>query len=765
MLVWVAIGWGAAVIYWRYTPPTYESSVQLMVMRKNPNVPATGVQQTNELESSGSEDVLATHMQIVQSERNVSEALARNDLDQLPSIQRALDEDETPTEYVIDNLEVTRGGDGQAKSAHVLSIAFRHGAADDAQQIVQAITDQYREFLKEQFKDVNEEAASLIARARGDLETELKAAENAYVQSRESTPLLWNGQESNNAHRTRYEQIQNELSSIKLKAAEARSRLKTVQSQIEELEESDASALERLALIDESSLARVGVFAQIHQGKTETTVLAENPGRQAGAQAEFSSLMSLLQKEEMLMEDYGANHPTVSAIREQIRVVKEFLREREAKESDGEPKRQRDDVLDPDQLLDSYVRLLESNLSSLIGREKELEQLAAQEQELAKTLVAYELEDQTLRQQIERKRQLYDTVVQRLSEINLAGDYGGFINEIIAPAQIGEVVWPKLPLCLALGVFLGLMLGSGSAVLAELADRSFHSPDDVVRTLNLPLLAQIDNMRARKKAMVADSAMAGELRAFHRPKSRHSEAFRSLRTSVFFTAQAQDMQTIAGTSPNQGDGKSTVLANLAISMAQAGRRVLLIDCDMRCPRVHELFGLDNSVGLSEVLGGTAEPWETVQATEMNKLWALPCGTIPGEPAEMLDSRAFRDLLDAARERYDFVLLDTPPVLAVSDPRIVSAQADGVMLVLRVSQGTRPQAVHALDLLSGIGANVVGAIVNAWDAGREFRYGEYGYHYARYRTKNGYYRDDEPPKQPLISNGQDDAAAAAESRTY
>ncbi|MEX0819480.1 MAG: polysaccharide biosynthesis tyrosine autokinase [Pirellulaceae bacterium] len=751
LLVCVSIGWGAAVAYWKFTPPTYESSIQLMVMRKNSNVTTTGAQQNNELDSNSSEDVLATHMQIIQSKRNVSEALAQNGLDQLPSIQEAMGENGTPTGYVIDQLQVTRGGDGQAKSAHVLNIAFRHSSPVDAQRVVEAVTDSYREFLQEQYQDSNKEAVNLIARARGDLEAELRDAEKAYVAARENTPLLWNGEESTNIHRTRYEELQSELSAIKLKSAEARAQLETVRAQIEQLDESNAGALERLALIDADSLARVGVFADIHQGKANTAVQIESANRQAGAQAEYSQLMALVAKEKTLSKEFSSNHPTLSSVRDQIESMKGFIREREAKVSEGTGGKEAD-VLDPDQLLASYVRLLESSLSTLTSRERELEQVAAQEEKLAKSLVSYELEDRTLRQQIERKRELYDTVVERLSEMNLAGEYGGFINEIIAPAQPGKMVWPRLTLCLALGMFLGLMLGGGTAVLAEFRDRSFHSPEDVMQTLGLPLLAQIPDLRSSKKARIDGAAMAADIRTFHRPQSREAEVFRSLRTSLFMTAQRDGIQVIACTSPNQGDGKSTLIGNLAVSIAQSGRRVLVVDCDLRRPRAHTVFGVDNSIGLTDVLTGSAEPWDTVQATETDKLWVLPCGSVPGDPAELLESAAFREFLALAREHYDFVLLDTSPVLAVSDPCIVAPQADGVVLMIRVSRDSRPQAVKSVDMLAGIEANVIGTVINGWDASREFRYGEYGYYYTR-GGKNGYYRDDAPPAPKASSNGK------------
>ncbi len=743
-LVCLAVGWTAAVVYWRLVPPTYESKVQVLIMRKDPALPTTVGPQTPEMEAKVSEDLLATHMQIVQSQRIVSQALAEEGLDKLPSIQAALEEDMLPSDYVIEQLEITRGGEGQATSAHVLNIAFRHSSATDAQRIVAAVVRRYQSFLDEKSQDVNQEAANLIARAREDLESELKQAEDVYLASRKNTPLLWNGEESTNVHRTRYEQIQSELSNIRLRRSEANAHLETVKAEITELEQVGASTLERLALIDETSLSRVGIFAQIYQGEAQTAeFLALQPARLEGARAEYAQLLSLLAQEKMLLQDFGASHPEVVSTREQIAVVREFLRQKEEATQVGNEA----ELLDPDELLNAYVRLLENDLATLTRREDELEILAAQEEEAAKTLVAFELEDQTLRTQIGRKQELYDAVVERLRELNLASDYGGFVNEVIAPARPGKQVWPSLPLCLALGAFVGLLLGGASAAVAETRDRSFRSAEEVVRTLQLPLLAQLQNLHARQSITVAGASVGSEVCAFHRPRSREAEAFRSLRTSLFFTAQGQKMQVIASTSPNQGDGKSVLTANLAVSIAQAGRRVLLVDCDLRRPRVHDLLGVSNDCGLADVLEGRAEPWDTVQATDVENLWALPCGSLPHDPAEMLEGPAFREFLALARERYDYILLDTPPVLAVSDPCIVTAHADGVLLVLRVSRDSRPQALHSKEMLAGVGANVVGTVINGWDAGHGFGYGGQGYYYGHAKRGddgNGYYHVDESP---------------------
>ncbi len=749
--IWIAVsvvlGLGLAGVYFVTTEPTFESSAQVLVMRKDPRL-ATAGQTSGETESKISEDLLATHMQLVQSRRMVGDALSLNQLDKLPSITERLDDDETPTKYVIDNLLVTRGGVAQAKDAHVLNIAFRHKSDVDAQQILTAIIEQYQAFLAERFQDVNSEAADLIAKAQKDLGSELEKSEEQYRQFREQAPLLWNGQQSTNIHRMEYDLIQAEMSQLRLQSTESKSRLELVESALKDMESKGASALERLALIDEKNAERIGIIVNVDQGKAQTAQFqASMPDRTAGSTVEAQNLLALQLKAQTLAQDFGPNHPEVRSVREQINKTQEFLTNKFKSLGIVEE----DKLLDPKELVDAYVSILRNDLAATDRRQQQLQLQAAVAEEAAKGLVSYELEGETLRKLVARQQELYDAVVDRLREINLAKDYGGFINEVIAPAEIGEKIWPRLPIVLALGMVLGLAVGCGGAAAREAMDRSFRNPEEIHQALQLPLLTLVPSLTNLKPKSATTSALATSLLTFYHPRSREAEVFRGLRTSLFFDAKSRrltsaltgsdadsvaNLQIIALTSPNQGDGKSTVLANLAVSIAQTGRNVLLVDCDMRRPRVHELFGIENRVGLVNVISGEVEPWDAVQSTDVEHLSAMTCGPVPPNPAELLTLPAFEQFLGLARQRYDFILIDCPPVLAVADPCIVASHCDAIALVVRVNADSRPQAIRAKDMLIAAGANVLGTVVNVCDSKNHFDYGNYGYGYGYgYRDGN------------------------------
>lgn len=752
----LVVGWSLGVAYYLLATPQYESSAQILVMRKDPRLATTGVQGAREDESKVSEDMLATHMQVVQSKRIVSQSLQRDGLDKLPSILQLLDEKETPTDYVIGNLLVSRGGTGQAKTAHVLNISFRHTSEEECRRITSSIVQTYQSFLAEKFQDVNKEAADLIVKAQTNLGDELEHAEAAYQEFREKAPLLFNGDQVTNVHRSRYDQIQQELSDLEVKSTEARSRLEVVEAAVREQETNGATNLERLALIDDKNAQRIGILVSVKQGEADTAEFqSRQPERMASATAEYSALLTLLTKEKTLLQDFGSGHPEVKNTRDQINLIQDFL----ANKADTMGKVTKEELLNPKDLVNAYVQLLRHDVSSLEGRKKELQHLAVMEEEQAKTLVSLELDGETLRKDVSRKQELYDAVVDRLREINLAKDYGGFINEIIAPPELGEKVSPTLLICFALGSLFGLVCGGSGAAMAEFRDRSFRSPEEIGEALSMSILSHIPELRMLKDSKLAAAISASgsmlepTVLAFHRPKSREAEVFRGLRTSLFFSSHAKDFKVIQCTSANQGDGKTTMIANLAVSIAQTGKRVLLVDCDLRRPRIHTMFGLGDSVGLSSIVIDGAEPWDIVQPTESDNLSVLPCGPVPNNPAELLTCPMFEEFLALARDRYDYVLLDTPPILAVADPCIVAPRVDGVIMVVRVSKDTRPQAVRAKEMLESVGATMIGTIVNASEARAHFgskRYGygqQYGYGYGYGEgTATDYYSIDSGPER-------------------
>lgn len=303
-------------------------------------------------------------------------------------------------------------------------------------------------------------------------------------------------------------------------------------------------------------------------------------------------------------------------------------------------------------------------------------------------------------------------------------------------------VSPVLFTILGLGGVLGLFFGGGLAYLVDISDRTFRSPEEVRQALGLPLMGDVPTIRpAKRKKNASNNGKAGApiaatVVAYHRPRSRAAEAFRGLRTALFFGTRRNGQRIIQITSPNPKDGKTTVTANLAVSLAQSGKTVLVVDADLRHPNQHKLFGIDSKVGLSNVIVGDVELSDAIQSVDVANLSVLPCGSSPPNPSELLASAAFEQFLEMIREKYDYVLVDSPPLLAVSDPSVIAPSVDGILLTIRITKNGALAAVQARRMLAGLGAEVIGLVIDGFHEHRH--YGRYGYHGGKYGYGYGYY---------------------------
>ena len=219
-------------------------------------------------------------------------------------------------------------------------------------------------------------------------------------------------------------------------------------------------------------------------------------------------------------------------------------------------------------------------------------------------------------------------------------------------------------------------------------------------------------------------------------KSPASEAYRMLRTNIQFSSISREIKVVAVTSSIPGEGKSTTSCNYALSLAETGKKVLLIDCDLRKPTVHRRFKISNSAGLTNVLLGEASS-ESAICLINNGLSVLPAGTLPPNPAEVVGSQRMKDFLHEMENRYDYIVIDTPPVLAVTDGQIVSSIADGVLLVVESKKTPKDSVLKAKDLLQNVNANILGIILNKCEISNKRGYGYYyGYGHEATDKKSG-----------------------------
>ena len=282
--------------------------------------------------------------------------------------------------------------------------------------------------------------------------------------------------------------------------------------------------------------------------------------------------------------------------------------------------------------------------------------------------------------------------------------------------------FPQRGLVAGLGAVVGVFVAVAAAFVAERLDSRFHRPDEAEQTLGLPMLAIVPHLRQTdSKVPLAEDSR----------RSVFAESFRTLRTSVLYSAPEGNLRTLVVTSPGPGDGKSTVAANLALALARSGRRVALVDADLRRPSLLEALQPPQPFGLSDHLVGEVGPDEAIQPTRYPNLLFVPAGRTAPNPAELLGSQRMRDFLQRLLGRVDMVVVDSPPVMAVTDAVILARESDGVLLVVNPGTTYREAAVRARRQLEALGARVLGFVFN--DAPVDGRRGYYGYAYYGYHA--------------------------------
>jgi len=269
-----------------------------------------------------------------------------------------------------------------------------------------------------------------------------------------------------------------------------------------------------------------------------------------------------------------------------------------------------------------------------------------------------------------------------------------------------------------LAFFLGAILGLGLAFLVDYLDDTIETREEAQRLYEAPVLGEIPRSRELEGEQRRSSlVMVTE------PKSPIAESFRALRTNIQYVNYERQLKALMVTSAGPAAGKTFVLANLAVSLAEAGHRVIVICCDMRRPTLHEFFHLSNAVGLSTVLVGKKTFEESLKSSGKRNLQVLTSGPLPPNPSELIGSRRMNELLAQAKSMADFILIDTPPVLAVSDAAVLAPRTDGVLVVCGMGSAKRDEARKTRDMLQQLKSNLVGVVLNYTEEARS-----YGYYY-------------------------------------
>ncbi len=344
-----------------------------------------------------------------------------------------------------------------------------------------------------------------------------------------------------------------------------------------------------------------------------------------------------------------------------------------------------------------------------------------------------------LEREVESNRKIYETMLSRLKE-TVASE--GLVDTNVVVIDRAEVPTRPIAPRILLNIFLGILLGSFGAVglclLFESLDNTIKSAEDIEKTAALPLLGVVARWNSKENELIVDQD----------PISGVSEAFRGIRTSLLFSSPDNPLRSLIITSPHSGEGKSVIACNLAAVIAHSGARVLLIDADMRKPRLNRIFEQTNTFGLSHALTDSANFLDFIQRTHINNLSILFCGPIPPRPSELVGSKKMQVLIEKLKEHFDYIIFDSAPFTAVTDPVVLSTHVDGVIFVTRYNKTSKDSLLQGKQKFAQVQSKIVGAIINDFDVNQErYRYTTYSYSY------NATYASDVLPKEAGLASSK------------
>ncbi len=426
-----------------------------------------------------------------------------------------------------------------------------------------------------------------------------------------------------------------------------------------------------------------------------------------------ASEMELSSRLSELSEKYGSKHPRIIALKKQLQELDQ---------------RKKNEIR-------KLVNSLKHKYQTALSREKSLKAALKEEQKKAMELNKKAVQYGVLKRKAESAKEMYDLLVKRFKEASLTEDIKTVNVRVVDKAEVPQnPIKPKEKRNLLLAMVLGMFMGCGLAFFNEYLDDTLKTPEDVKEFLGLPFLGIIPKIKEQEERQI-------ELTVRNEPKSVTSEAYRGLRTNVMFSSAEQSPKVILITSALPEEGKTTTAINLALAMAQAGSKTLMLGCDMRKPNMHKIFGISKEMGLSNILTGSAQYKEVCQPSGVDNLDLIPCGPIPPNPSELLGSQKMNELIDQLKQDYDCLIMDSPPLTVVTDASLLGKKSDGVILVARAFITSKQAVKTGLEQLHNIGAKILGVAFNSVDMEKEG-----SYYYSKYYYSYYYYAEDGTKKR-------------------
>ena len=593
-----------------------------------------------------------------------------------------------------------------AQDTNILDISYESKDPQVAVNVVNAITDAFLDFIDETRKGTAAEISRVLTNERKEVTKELETKQQELIAARHKFGEFGTNTqgESLNPVIKRAIFYNDKLNEIQKKRIELQASLASIQLAIRNGED-----LQQHLLALSDTVGKEMLLESFGLSYKDRYTRSELEKSLVVARSELESMQGL----------YGPAHPKMVAKIQKVQQLENYLNNLQAQSAQEISK------LQESQLRPMLVQMVKQKLAETLEEEKTLRQIADTTRNEAIGLSGELTALKMLEHDINRLRETSDALIKQIASINLQN--GG---QEVQAAVIEQPVVNKQPISPQLrktagfsvvaGLFLGLLI---IYVLDELDDR-FRSVEDMERQLRVPVMAII-------RRLLVDGGVGPDAIQVHiAPNVVESEAFRTLRTSL--TLQNNNLQRLIVTSPEPGDGKTTISSNLSTCFAQAGKRVLMLDADMRRPGLTRMMGMQGQEGMSDLLRETLPIKEVVeeviQSSGIEGLDIISSGPRPTNPSELLSNHRMSELLDWASANYDMIIIDSPPILAASDCAILGNLVDGIALVVRPDKSRRRTIQRAVDFLSSLKLPLLGIVLNNLTAGDQGNGYGYGYSY-------------------------------------
>lgn len=674
----------ASVFYTLRQPKVYQASASIVIDPQPPQVFGSQVQEVITLGTGSfwsNQEYYNTQVEILRSFDLAKLTIGHNEMWNEPAlVPAATQELDAPTKLTratsifAAGLRATHN-----KDSRIVNITVRLRDPQLAVRLANAHIETFLEYTRGLRTGGTGEISKYLSTELDRSEKRLRASEDALLEFKRKNDLL----------STSIEEAQSIL-------AKELSRFTTALGDVRIRKTEQGSTLKRARALLSENVLESPIFA-----------LAESSGVEE-LKAQYATESRKLRE---LAEQFGPKHPQYQGQQKQVQAIVAGLK-REARRT---------------------VRELEERFQATLAVERKFQaELSSLKQE------AIELEPKTIHYNRLKRQQVadaesHDALRARLNTSNMTGRNEAINIRPHVAARAAGLISPSMPRNVGAAVVLSLMLGFGIAFFLDLLDRTVKTADQVEALLGAPVLGVIPIVTGGTHDRAnAQETKNRDLYIFENPSSPAAECCRAIRTNILFAATDKRMKTLTISSPRPREGKSTTTIYLGTTMAQSGQRVLIVDADLRRPRLHKAMNVSRELGLTTVLLGQATLDEAIKSTEVPGLFVLPAGPQPPNPAELLLTDTFKNLLKQLEDKFDRILLDSPPLLAVSDPVVLSRLSDGVLLVLQSNTTRIDDALIGVRSLRGVNAPILGVVLNDINLeDRRYGYGSENYGYGGY----------------------------------